>query len=358
MINENRLIETFINLVRIDSPSREEAEIRRFIVRELNKHKIQAQVDELGNLYAFIEGEGDSILFSGHMDTVEPGRSVKPKRIDGLIKSDGSTILGADNKANISAILEVIRIVKKNNLSHRPIEIVFSIQEEPGLIGIKRFDFSKVKSKYGICFDKADKVGVIVAKAPYCVNIDGKIIGKAAHSGSEPENGINALKVFINAVSKLNLGRNGNQTTTNIGLFSGGHVRNAVPEIIEFKAEIRSHSYEKLLRELHKWNRIFKNESIKHKARYNQKQDFAYKGYQINKNSKIIKLLKNAYSELKIPISYVTSGGASDANIFREHGIDVVDLGYGAKNPHTLRESIKVKDMLTTAKTMLTLVTN
>jgi len=357
VINQERLVKTFLQLVQIDSPSGFEGEVRTWIKDKLEKMGLEHEVDKAGNLYCKLKSKGDPVVISGHMDTVEPGRGIEPIIEAGIIKSSSETILGADNKANLAGVIEVIRVLKNNNIKHKPIEIVMSVEEEPGLKGVKRFDFNKLDSNIGICFDKAAPVGTIVNKSPSCLHIDGKVIGKSAHAGGEPTKGINALHAFVHVVSDLKLGRIDPETTANIGTVKAGNCRNSIPETVEFKGEIRSHSEQDLEKIYNTWINTFSSVTSSIEASFEHSVKRQYSRYFHDENSTLIKALTSTFSSLNIETNLVPSGGASDANIFNTHGIQVADLGCGQKHPHRKDESISVENLKKMSEVILEFVT-
>ena len=211
MINKERLLSTFVDYVQIDSESKNEKAMSERLVKDLSSLGFEAYADESGkaagsngnNVYCYIPGTLDlePILFSAHMDTVTPGIGIEPIIEDGYVKSKGNTILGGDNKAGICAVMEALKTIKEHDLPHRPMEIVFSISEEVGLLGAKNLDYNNLKSKKAIILDSGGNAGKIIVQAPGQAKIYAKIFGKAAHAGNSPESGISAIMVGAEAVS-------------------------------------------------------------------------------------------------------------------------------------------------------------
>ena len=220
MVNKQRLIEEFLELVQIDSPSSREGKVAQVLVKKLEEIGCEVIIDnagektggETGNVIATLKGNrnGKKILFSSHMDTVSPSIGVKPiiDEANGIIKSDGTTVLGSDDKAGIAAILEALRTVKENNIEHSDIQVVFSIWEEGGLQGAKNLDYSKIDAEYAFVLDSGGSPGEIIVKAPAQDAIKVKIIGKPAHAGLQPENGISAIMVASKSYRKYEIIKN------------------------------------------------------------------------------------------------------------------------------------------------------
>ena len=255
MINKERLVETFMSLVSIDSVSKEEGAMADEMVKRLQAMGAETVFDQAaqqigsqaGNLVAKFKGSAAvaPLLLSAHMDTVEPGRGIKPELNEGIFTSDGTTILGADDKSAIAILLETIQILHEQNIPHGPLELVLSVCEEIGLMGAKHFDFSLISAPYGYVLDSADTQG-IVTQAPSANRLEFDIYGKDAHAGATPENGINAILLASRAIAGLNLGRIDHETTANIGIINGGLATNIVPKHVTVKGEVRSHDEDKL----------------------------------------------------------------------------------------------------------------
>ena len=257
MVNEKRLVESFMELVKIDSISREERNLADFLIEKLEDLGLEVIVHQAGdkvksncgNIIARFKGnikEVTPIMFSAHMDTVIPGKNINPLLKGEKIVSSGKTILGADDKAAIAALLEALHIIKEKNISHGGIEIVFTICEEIGLKGAKNLDISELKSQIGFVLDAGGRVGKIITTAPSQNSREITIYGKAAHAGSNPEEGINAIQVAGFALSRMKLGRIDEETTANIGIISGGKATNIIPDEVTLEGEVRSRKEEKL----------------------------------------------------------------------------------------------------------------
>ena len=215
MIDRKRLAETFKFLVQIDSISKEEGVIANEIKKILESLGAETFVDDAGdkiggnsgNLIAKFKGNtlAPPLLLNAHMDTVEPGRGITAVFENGKFTSDGTTILGADDKSAIAILLETLYILKENNLQYGPLELVFTVCEEIGLQGAKHLDLSTITATYGFALDATDTQG-IVTRAPSANNFEFIIHGKDAHAGAAPEKGINAISLASQAIAKLKLG--------------------------------------------------------------------------------------------------------------------------------------------------------
>ena len=367
MINSQRLAQRFKTFVEIDSLSRHELDVALKIEKILTDMGADICYDtakdqvngNCSNLVAKFKGsvKAEPLFLAGHMDTVGPGNNIKVQFENGVFTSDGTTILGADDKSAIAIILEVMDVIFENKLDYPPIEIVFTVCEEIGLLGAKHFDYSLMNSKFGYILDSSDTKG-IVTKAPAANKIHLKIYGKAAHAGVEPEKGINAIVVASKAVSKLQLGRIDEETTCNLGKIKGGVATNIVPEFVEIHGEARSHDVKKLKTVTDNITKTFYNvakelqdESGLPRIETIVENDFP--NTNIPDNHKAVLLAKKAADNIGFSLESKTMGGGADANIFFNKGIIAGVLGTGMTNVHTVNESIDIKDMENTTRLVL-----
>ncbi|MEI7891247.1 MAG: M20/M25/M40 family metallo-hydrolase [bacterium] len=341
---KNDIKELFLDLVAIDSPSGHEKEIAEFVAKKLTKMKVENTIDEHGNIVAFVGGTGEALLLCAHMDTVEPGRGIKAVIHGDTIETDKKTILGADDKAGIAEIICAVAQLKEKNLMHRPLEIVFTCQEEVGLLGSQKLNKKYITAKEGLIIDRSGPAQVVVIASPFISRIDIEIDGKAAHA-SNPELGISAIKMAADAISKLKVGRIDEETTNNIGTITGGRIRNGVPERVFLEAEVRSHSKEKNEKQIKKIKKEFENVICEHGGKMEFLSKLSCQGYKHNLSNPLIKKIQTTWQEMGQTPIFEKAGGASDANEFAAWGINVTDIGYGGINPHTKDEQIKISDM-------------
>ncbi|MBW6516695.1 MAG: M20/M25/M40 family metallo-hydrolase [Candidatus Cloacimonetes bacterium] len=356
---EKSLIDYFLTLVQIDSESKNELPLAQKLKSDLKKLGAKVRFDHAaektggttGNLIASFSGEKTTppILLCAHLDTVVPGRGIKPVVDGDLIKSDGTTILGADDKSGIVQIIWAIKELIENNENYPSIEILFTVSEEIGLCGAKNCDFSMLKAKECLTFDSHD-VGTIMNGAPSQNNLRFKVHGKKAHAGVEPEKGLNAIRIASEAIAAIPLGRIDKETTCNIGIISGGAATNIVPDLVEIKGEARSHNEEKLTKLSNDISDIFRDVVTKHKVNGTQAKvdieiDKSYSTFYIDPEDPLILLARQASQNLKFPDSVYKGGGGSDANILNLHGIKTIVIGTGMKDVHTLQENISITDL-------------
>ncbi len=373
MIDRNRLAETFQSLVSIDSVSREEGRLAQELAKLLAKLGAETRFDragekvggDTGNLIAWLKGTASlpPLLLSAHMDTVEPGKGVTAVLRDGVFTSDGTTILGADDKSALAIILETLRVLKEERIVHGPLEIVFTICEEVGLMGAKHLDYDLLTAAYGYVLDATDTEG-IVTRAPAANRIELVVHGKASHAGAAPEKGINAIWLAGQAIGGLSLGRVDRETTCNIGVIEGGIATNIVPDKVIVKGEVRSHDSKKLqavtdtivsaFQKAVDGCRVETYNEERPRLEVNVERDFP--ATHIPENHPVVTLAQQAAANLGRNMICKLSGGGADANIFFEKGIFTGVLGTGMKDVHTVGESVALDDMVKSVELLLEII--
>jgi tripeptide aminopeptidase len=366
MINEKRLLERFLNYVQIDSPTKYEREFAEYIMKEMEKMGLEVHMDDAGekvgsnsgNVIGRLKGntDGEAILFSAHMDTVSPGKGIKPVIKDGVIYSDGTTVLGGDDKAGIAAILEAIETVIEKGIPHGDIEVVFSIYEEGGLYGAKNLDYTKLKAKKGFVLDSGGNPGEIIIQGPAQNKIYAKFIGKEAHAGVAPENGISAIQMAAEAISNMKLLRIDEETTANIGVISGGEATNIVTKEVKIQGEARSLSDEKLQKQTEHMVKCCEEAAQKFGGRVEVEVDHSYGAFKVEEDAEIVQKVKEACRNIGLEPYTTSSGGGSDTNILNANGIVAVNLGIGERKPHTVEEHIHIKDLENAARLVLEII--
>ena len=368
-VNQERLINEFIDLVQVDSETKFEAEIASVlklkfktlgieVIEDDAKNKTNHQANNLiCNLKGNIDNM-DTIFFTAHMDTVTPGKNIKPSIENDYIVSDGTTILGADDKAGIAVLLETIRLLNENNLKHGDIQFVITVGEESGLAGAKALDTSLLNAKFGYALDSNGPVGNIVVEAPYQSKISTKVYGKSAHAGVAPEKGVSAITVAAKAISKMNLGRIDDETTANIGYFQGGKETqtNVVCDYVEIVSEARSLKKDKLLKTVNEIQTAYESTAEKFGGRTEVVVEEIYPGFQYNKDDDVVRIAQNAAEKLGLPTDILKSGGGSDANIFNGYGIPTVNLSVGYEHIHTTKERIHVSNLVNLTKLVIQII--
>lgn len=360
-------------LVKIDSISREEGLMAQALREKLAAMGADITVDKAGevlggqsgNIIAKFEGNTNAppLMLNAHMDTVEPGRGVRPVFSEGVFTSDGTTILGADDKSAIAILLEALLTIQEKNLTHGPLELVLTVCEEIGLLGAKHLDFSLVSSKYGFALDASDPRG-IVTRAPAANRMTLKIHGKAAHAGAAPEQGINAISLAGKAIAGLTLGRVDEETTCNIGVIEGGKATNIVPDLVTLHGEVRSHNEKKLTETTKTILDAFEKVTADYRAASGTADLPLFEAFvendfpltHIAEDHPVVVMAKKASTNLGRPMRCKTTGGGADANIFFNKGIVTGVIGTGMLDMHTVRESVRLDAMVETAELMIEII--
>lgn len=367
MINEQRIVDLFIELVQVDSETKHEEKIAVVLKEKFTALGVEVVEDDAkektghgaNNLICTLPAtkEGvDTIYFTSHMDTVVPGNGIKPSIEDGYIKSDGTTILGADDKAGLAAMLEAITVLKEENIAHGKIEFIITVGEESGLVGAKALDSSLVTAKFGYALDSDGKVGDIIVAAPTQAKVNATIYGKTAHAGVAPERGVSAITIASRAISKMPLGRIDEETTANIGRFEGGTQTNIVCDRVDILAEARSLIPEKMEAQVAKMKEAFETAAQEMGGRAEVDIKVMYPGFKFGDGDHVVEVAKKAVVNIDRPSRLLQSGGGSDANVIAGFDIPTVNLAVGYEDIHTTNEKIPVEELVKTSELVVSII--
>ena len=367
MIDEKKIVDTFCKHVMIDSESRNERKFADFMIKEFEALGLVVTEDKAGdaiggnagNVFAVLEGNkagARAIALSAHLDTVVPGVGVKPVVKDGCVFSDGTTILGADNKATVAGIYEAVKYVIENDIPHGKIEILLSVGEEIGLKGAKEFDMSRLESKLAYVFDSGEESGSIIAQAPSHWHMEARVTGLPAHAGICPEEGVNAICIASKAISSLEFGRLDKETTANVGYINAGERLNIVCDEAIVGMEARSLSGEKLQKWVDNMISTFENTAKEMGGSAAVTIDKQYEAFHLTEKNEVIKFAEKALKDTGYDIVMTTTGGGSDASVFNACGIESANISGGMKKVHTLEEYISVEDLVNTTDLIVRLI--
>jgi len=358
MIDRERMVQALLEMIAIDSPSGDEDLMAEDLIRRLAELGVESSQDDYGNVIGHVAGEGEPVLLSAHMDTVEPGRGIRVVWDgDDILRSDGSTILGADNKAGCAVVLEVVRSVMEDSANHRPIEIAISRDEEMGLVGAANMDYSRIGARVAIVIDSGGPPSSVQGQAPYHYTYDIEVHGRLAHAGLEPEKGIPAISIASEIVAGLPQGRFDAETTGNVGIIRGGTVRNAVPDYCLVQGEMRSMVEEKVETLSLRAQRHIEEVRRRHpEVRIDANFRVAYPGYTLTDDDPAAKLLYAAIRANGLEPDPHPVGGGTDASIFRGQGIAAAVIGRGGYNQHTKEEYLVISEMVLCAKVVESVV--
>ena len=350
MPNQERMVNDFSDLVRIDSPSGEEWDVALHVSERLSNLGFQVARDDHGNVIAREDGDTPLIL-SAHMDTVDPGRSIRPQVVGDLITSDGNTILGGDCKAGVAAILEALESVKEAGRPRRPLEVILTRGEEIGLVGASNLDFSMIRGREAVVFDGNGPVNTITGASPTYMAFDINVRGRGAHAGVEPEKGLSAIRIASDLIAELPQGRIDQETTFNVATITGGTVRNAVPSEASVTGEFRSMNMESL--ELLRMQLLNSVNTIR--ARYTEAEisenlEMMFQMYRLDPNEATAQLVMRVMRDMQLEPNIQPSGGGTDGNVFRLNGIESVVVGMSTNLMHTIDEYVVIPDLMNTAR--------
>lgn len=356
LINKERLLKNFLEYVAIDSESGSESAMAARAAADLEALGCEVRIDENGSVIALFAGDGPALLMCAHLDTVSPGRGVRPVITDGVIHTDGSTVLGGDDKSGIAAIVEAISTAHEKGLPHRSIEVVFTVGEEAGMKGSKSLDYEMLSAKEAVVFDSSGNAGKIITAAPGQTKIRAEIKGVAAHAGVAPEKGVSAIQAGAAAISAMKLLRIDEETTANIGTFTAVGATNIVSPSAFIEAEARSRDNAKLEAQTKHMVECLEKACRDFGAELDCKVSVSYRGYDLPSDDPLAAAAAAACRRLALEPVIASSGGGSDANVLNAAGIKAVVLGTGMDKVHTTSECITVKNLEDTARLALELM--
>ncbi|HEY6962158.1 MAG TPA: M20/M25/M40 family metallo-hydrolase [Gaiellaceae bacterium] len=360
------VLDLFTELAAVPSPPGEERGVADIVGRYV--HDLGVGLDEdatgpgvgstIGNLYSRLEPttEGDPLLLCAHLDTVPPTAAIEPVVEDGVVRNGAGTILGADNKAAVAAMLEGVRRVLAEGRPHAGIELLFTSKEEVGLVGAYAFDHTRLRARLGYVYDQAAPIGTVILGAPFSHALEVTFHGRAAHSGMHPEDGRSAILAAARAISEMRLGRVDEFSTANVGTISGGTAGNIVPEWCSFVAEARSHDERRLADLVQEMQDAITFAAGVAECDVETRARKSYRGYRFAKTDRAVALAAEALAACGHEVRYELSGGAADANVFNERGLEVVNLANGMADIHTPNEHISVADLEAMVDVTLALV--
>ena len=340
-------VDLFLELAALPTPSGEERAAADVVLRFLRDLGLEPDEDGFGNVYARLEpiAEGTPLFFCAHLDTVPPSGELRPVVEDGVIRNAGGTILGGDNKAAVVQMLEGVRRALVENVPHAGIELLFTRQEEIGLLGAAAFDHTRLQARLGFVYDQEGSIGEVILGAPFAQGLEITFHGQAAHAGMAPEEGRSAIQAAAKAIADLRLGRVDEETTANVGVIRGGTAGNIVPDSCSFLAEARSQDERKLGDLVQEMLDACAFAASETECELQSELRKTYRGYRFAKSDDVVRLAAAALGRCGHEVRYALSGGAADANVFNERGLRCVNLTSGVHDFHSPHERIAVADL-------------
>jgi tripeptide aminopeptidase len=349
-------LKLFTDLAAIPSPPGEERAVADRVAEELRAVAVELSEDDcgprigstIGNLHARLEptSAGTPLFFCAHLDTVPPEGPIAPiVDEDGFVRNASGTILGADNKAAVAAMVVAVRRVVRERRPHAGVELVFTPKEEVGLLGAREFDQARLAARVGYVYDMAAPIGTVILAAPSARKIDFRFRGRPAHSGMYPEEGRSAIAAAARAIADFRLGRLDEETTANVGRINGGSARNIVPEWCTFEAEARSLDDGKLAGVVEEMLEAATFAASLAECDLETEVGADYKAYRFARDDVVVRLAVRALERTGHTIRFDTTGGAADANVFNERDLQCLNLANGMTDIHTPDERIAVADL-------------
>lgn len=350
------LVDLFLELCAIPSPPGEERLVADRVGRELDKLGLEWHEDDAasrlgsstGNLVCRVPATADGgvpVVFCAHLDTVPLEGALEPVIDEGVVRNAGGTILGADDKSAVVAMLEAVRRVVAEGRDHAGIELVFTAKEEIGLLGATELDVSRLVARAGFVYDQAAPIGEIVVGAPSAQELVLRFHGRAAHAGMYPEEGRSAILAAARAIVDMPLGRIDEGTSANVGLARGGTARNIVPEWCELQAEVRSHDVARVGEVVQQLVDAAAFAAAVSDCTLETAIEPKYRGYRLRPDALPVRLAEDGLRRAGVEPRLALSGGAADANVFNERGLPCVNLANGMTDIHTPDERITVDDL-------------
>lgn len=361
MINQERLVKLFRELILINAPALQEAECVAHTKAYLEGLGLEVREDDAGrkiggnanNVIAHLPGNkkgAPRIFLSAHFDTVEPTAGLVIGERDGVLFSESDTILGADDKGGMAPAIEAVHALIESGEPHGDVYLLLSVAEEIGLMGAAALAIQDLNLDFGYVLDTGPPVGTFVTRTATHDKLDITIVGKPAHSGKDPEKGINAIQVASAAINGMCLGRISPDTTANIGIIEGGTATNVVCPKVTLKAEARSTNVEELDKQVDHMIQRFEAAAREWGAEVDIRHLRHYDAYNIPDDSAVVKIAQEASRKLGFEPTLRTTLGGSDANVYNARGVPCIVVATGMDKIHTHDEFISIKDLVDTAK--------
>ncbi len=368
MLNKERIVREFIELVGVPCPSKDERREAELIMARLRALGLEPEMDDVhlrtggtcGNVWAYFKGNVPNapvLFFEAHMDSVAPATGTKVVRRGGVLYSDGTTTLGGDDKVGVAAMLELVRALQEDAVPHGDIQLLFTVSEETGCLGARYLERSRIRGDFGYCLDTGGTMGEITYAAPKLYELYAAVTGKAAHAGVAPETGINAIMLAAGALSKIPAhGRLDHETTLNTGVFHGGIGNNIVAPEAAFVIDMRSLDVQKLERLKDSTIDLLRRHVEAGGGKFSVEVREACPAVAVDTQHAAVKLAIRAAEALGYPPSLKKAGGCSDANFLCGYGLPCVLLATGMSNIHTTEEYLAEDDLFGVARWMYEIV--
>ncbi len=348
-----RLHERFVRLCEIRSPTGEEREVADSLIAELRALGLEVSEDDAagpakagaGNILARLPGRSESwAMFCAHIDTVPHPGQIEVIEEDGVFRSRGETILGADNKAAVAVFLELAA----RHADDPPavgIELLLTVAEEQGLRGAKAVDPGALRSDCGFILDHASAAGEVITSTPTQQQLTADFTGVEAHAGIRPEDGSNAIAAASAAIARMQLGRLDEETTANVGTIAGGTAGNVVPGHCRIVAEARSLDAARAAEVAGEMSEACTWGAGEHECDVDVRVEELFRGYRLPTSSRSLAVAEAGLRRAGLEPVRTTTGGGSDVNALIAAGVDCVLLANGTEGPHTPDECVTARNL-------------
>jgi tripeptide aminopeptidase len=355
MISSDNLTELFLRFAAIDGVSLAERAVADAVTSTLREAGVRVVEDgsakilggTAGNLLCFpprYQPDKPALVLTGHLDTVKSTAALKPIVDAERIRSDGTTILGGDNRLGLSVLVRLLTDVAKSNSPCDNFFVVFTVGEETGLFGAGTVDLKPYHPLCAYVFDCSKRPGVYIRESVGLSTFTAEFVGKSAHSGVAPEEGISAIQLAAGAIMKIPLGRIDSSTTANIGLIRGGEAINAIPERVTLEGEVRSFTPERIDDLLQQIERLLRG-SMNGTGQMHFRSEVDFVPYTLEPTAPQIVRLERVMKAIGLVPQPIRYTGGSDANKYNAKGIPAVNLGIGAQKPHSVEEFVLIEDL-------------
>ena len=374
-MNKERLLNTFLDLVKIYSPSRNEINVMKYITEKLEKLGVKYILHDHSAEYggntpviiAKLERNCDdtnlnAISLSAHMDVVEPSKDLDVYVEDGLVKTRTETTLGGDDKGGVAIILETFESLVENNLPHNDVFAVITPSEEVGLLGAKSIKWEEIPDEFTpakdmLVLDNGGGADLVAVEGPCMYKINVHYEGASAHAGIEPEKGRSAILAMSNAIAKMKIGRLNDYTTSNIGSIISEFPTNVVPKDCKIRMEVRCLNEDEAKENVEKYIDIFEKTAKEFEVKCNIEIEYDYPPLKQIDNNVLLNKVLDAYNNVGVIAKPIKIGGGCDGNIYLKNGFNSVILGVGMYKIHTIEEYLVISDMEKTAEAVLEFIT-
>jgi tripeptide aminopeptidase len=359
-------VELFVELAALTSPPGQERMVADHVTSFVREHGLDVLEDDAacrlggstGNLVVQLPPRraGTPVFFCAHLDTVPVEGPVQPVVAEGIVRSDGRTILGADNKASVAAMLVALSRLVSETREHAGVEFVFTPMEEVGCKGASEFDTTRLASRFGFVYDHEGPIGTYVGSAPagYLLRLDFR--GRAAHAGIDPEKGRSAIQAAGRAIVGLTFGRLSDSSTLNAGVIQGGTAHNVVAEQCSLSIDVRARTYGRGLELIDEIRDVAARAASDCGCTVEIDVAEKYRDYHFDGTERVVELARRAFAAVGATMEAVDAGGGADASIFNARGVSCLNVGSGMRSIHTREESIAIDDLYKLVELTLAIV--